>query len=137
MLDNFGKATGLGTVEAAALCFNRAGKQVAKKGLLHNVYRVGVHPTGHGFIALSQDCILHAYNDALEPIIETDIAAAPEIVAIRKRFEISDDRLKNHIRCVALSQDTGRYLFTAVKTSSQRGVDAAGSTTRRSYWHKR
>ena len=40
--------------------------------------------------------------------------AAPEILALRKQFEIPDDQLKNHVRCVALSRDASRYLFTAV-----------------------
>ena len=114
MIDNTGNASGLGNIEAAALHFDRKGLMIATKALLHNVYRIGVHPMGKGFIALSQDCVLHAYDDALEPIFETNLALAPEIVALKKRFGVSDDRFKNHIRCVALSRDAGRYLFTAV-----------------------
>ena len=63
---------------------------------------------------MSRDCVAHAYNDRLEPILETPLTDAPEILALRKRFEISNDQLKNHIRCVALSRDASRYLFTVV-----------------------
>ncbi len=63
---------------------------------------------------MSRDCVVHAYDDHLEPILETSLADAPEILALRKRFEVPDDQLKNHIRCVALSRDASRYLFTAV-----------------------
>jgi hypothetical protein len=114
MIDDLGKADGLGQIEAAALRYDRAGELAAKKGLQHRIYRVGVHPLGRGLIAMSRDCVVHAYDDHLEPILETPVTEAPEILALRKRFEIPDDQLKNHIRCVALSRDASRYLFTAV-----------------------
>jgi hypothetical protein len=114
LVDDLGKAEGLGQIEAAVLRYDGAGHLVAKAGLQHGVYRIGVHPIGCGIIALSRDCVLHAYDDHLKPIFETATADAPEIQAIRKRFEIQDDQLKNHIRCVALSRDADRYLFTAV-----------------------
>ncbi len=114
MIDDLGKADGLGQIEAAALRYDRAGEVAAKKGLQHGVYRVGVHPLGRGLIAMSRDCVVHAYDDQLELILETSLADAPEVSALRKRFEIPDDQLRNHIRCVALSQDASRYLFTAV-----------------------
>ncbi len=114
MIDDLGKADGLGQIEAAALRYNRAGAVKAKKGLQHGIYRVGVHPFGVGLIAMSRDCVVHAYDDDLSPMLETPLAKAPEILAVRKRFNIPDDQLKNHIRCVALSRDASRYLFTAV-----------------------
>ena len=80
----------------------------------HGVYRVGVHPFGQGLIAMSRDCIVHAYDDELTPTLETALDQAPEIQALRRRFEIGDEQLKNHIRCVALSRMAERYLFTVV-----------------------
>jgi hypothetical protein len=114
LIDDLGKAEGLGAVAAAAMRFDRQGRQSAKAGLDRDVYRVGVHPLGQGLVAMSQDCTLHAYSDDLHKIIETDLATSPEIEALRSRFEIRDRELKNHIRCVALSRDLTRYLFTAV-----------------------
>ena len=114
MIDDLGNAAGLGQIEAAALRYNRGGEVEAMKALLHGIYRIGVHPLGQGLIAMSSDGVVHAYGDNLEVALETSLVGAPEIVALRKRFEISDDQLKNHIRCVALSRDAGRYLFTAV-----------------------
>ena len=114
MVDDLGKADGVGQVDAAALRYDLEGKLAAKKGLRHSVYRVGVHPLGHGLIAMSRDCVLHAYDEFLDPILETALTQAPEIVALRKRFEIADEQLKNHIRCVGLSETASRYLFTAV-----------------------
>lgn len=114
MIDDLGKADGLGQIEAAALRYDRTGKLAAKKALKHGVYRLGVHPFGRGLIAMSRDCVVHVYDDHLEPTLETPLTAAPEILALRKRFEIPDDQLKNHVRCIALSRDASRYLFTAV-----------------------
>ncbi|HWP92591.1 MAG TPA: J domain-containing protein [Thermodesulfobacteriota bacterium] len=114
MVDDLGKAEGMGWIPAAVLRYGRSGELIAKKPLLHDIYRIDVNPMGRGLIAMSKDCIVHAYDDALEPILETTLMDAPEIRAIRKRFNISEDQLKNHIRCVALSRDGSRYLFTAV-----------------------
>ena len=114
MIDDLGKADGLGQIEAAALRYDRAGELAVKKRLQHGVSRVGVHPIGRGLIAMSRDCIVHAYDDQCDPMLETSLIDAPEILALRKRFDIPDDQLKNHIRCVALSRDANRYLFTTV-----------------------
>ena len=114
MIDDLGKADGLGWIDAAALRYDRTGELAAKKGFQHDIYRIGVHPLGRGLICMSRDCVIHAYDDHFEPILETPLAEAPEILDLRKRFEIPDDQLKNHIRCVALSRDASRYLFTAV-----------------------
>ena len=94
--------------------YDRAGNLAAKAGFQHDLYRVGVHPLGRGFIGMSRECVVHAYDDSLGLILETGLANAPEIRALRRRFNISDEKLKNHIRCVALSREAGRYLFTAV-----------------------
>ena len=104
IVDDLGKADGLGPLAAAALRYDRLGRVAARKALQHGVYRVGVHPLGQGLIAMSRDCIVHAYDDNLEPVLETALADAPEVLALRKRFDIPDDQLKNHIRCVALSR---------------------------------
>ncbi len=114
LIDDLGKAEDLGPIAAAAMRFDRQGKQSAKTALDRDVYRVGVHPLGQGMIAISRDCVLHAYNDQLRKVIETDLAISPEIEALRTRFEIRNSELKNHIRCVALSRDLTRYIFTAV-----------------------
>ena len=49
MIDDLGKADGLGQIEAAALRYDRAGELAVKKKLQHGVSRVGVHPIGRGF----------------------------------------------------------------------------------------
>jgi DnaJ domain len=114
IIDDLGKAKGLGPIEAAALRYDRDGRLAAKAGLARGIYRLGVHPLGHGLVAMSSDCIVHAYHENLQPLFETALADAPEIQALCRRFDICEEGLKNHIRCVALSRDHQRYLFTAV-----------------------
>ncbi len=114
MIDDLGKAKDLGEIEAAALRYDRLGQPAAKAALAHDVYRLSLHPLGRGLIAMSSDCVVHAYGDELDPLFQTALADSPEIAALRSRLGIPNDKLKNHIRCVALSRDAGRYLFTAV-----------------------
>lgn len=114
MVDDLGNAEGMEHSEASALQYDRTGKVGAKAGFGHGVYRTGMHPPGRGFIAMSKECVLHAYDEHLQSIFETPLDKSPEIRALRNRFRIPDKQLKNHIRCVALSETVGRYLFTAV-----------------------
>ena len=114
LVDDLGNAEGLGPIEAAVMRYDRVGNEVAKAALNHGVYRIGVHPLGQGLIAMSRDCTVHAYDDDLNVILETALPQAPEVLALKRRFDISEDELKNHIRCIALSHRTECYLFTAV-----------------------
>jgi DnaJ domain len=114
MIDDLGKAEGFGPIAASAIRYDRFGRLVARTGFAHGVYRLGVHLLGRGLIAMSADCVVHAYDDHLRPLFETSLIDSPEILALRKRFDIPDDQLRNHVRSIALSRDNGRYLFTAV-----------------------
>jgi hypothetical protein len=114
MIDDLGKAEGFGAIAASAIRYDRSGRMAARAGFVHGVYRLGVHPLGRGLIAMSRECVAHAYDDTLRPLFETTLIDCPEIQTLRKRFDISDEQLKNHIRSVSLSRDNGRYLFTAV-----------------------
>ena len=101
MVDDLGNAEGMEHSEASALQYDRTGKVGAKAGFGHGVYRTGMHPLGKGFIAMSKECVLHAYDEHLQSIFETPLDKSPEIRALRNRFHIADKQLKNHIRCVA------------------------------------
>jgi hypothetical protein len=114
LIDDLGKAEGLGPIEAAVLSYDRSGGLAAKAPLAHGIYRLNVHPLGRGLVAMSKECVVHAYDERLNLLFQTALIKSPEIVALKKRLAISDDQLKNHIRCVALSRDASRYLFTAV-----------------------
>ena len=125
-VDDLGKAEGFEDAPAAALRYNRRGSLEAKQALKHGTYRLAANPLGQGLVALSKASVLHAYRDDLTLLLETALRDAPEITALRRRFDISDDQLKNHIRCVALSAAGDRYLFTAVDEAWCVGVDGRG-----------
>lgn len=114
MIDDLGKAEGFGPIAASAIRYDRSGRLAARAGFAHGVYRLGVHPLGRGLIAMSPDCVVHAYDDRLHPLFETTLIDCPEMQALRKRFDILDAQLRNHVRSIALSPNNGRYLFTAV-----------------------
>ena len=114
MLDDLGNAQGFGDSEAAILRYDRSGRLATKAGFAHQLYRLGLHPLGREFIAMSADCMLYAYDDDLRLMWRTTLADAPQIQTLRRRFAICDKWLKNHIRRVALGRDRSRYLFTAV-----------------------
>jgi DnaJ domain len=114
MIDDLGKARGWGPIRAAALRYDRNGRLAAQAGFARGIYRVGVHPLGRGLMAMSADCVLHAYREDLHLLFETTLADTPQIQALGRRFDLGTGRLKNLIRCVALSRDHQRYLFTAV-----------------------
>jgi hypothetical protein len=114
MLDDLDNAQGFGEREAAVLRYDRAGRLAAKAGFAHRLYRLGLHPLGREFIAISADCTVYAYDDNLRLLWRTLLADAPQVLALRRRFAIRDEWLRNHIRCVAFARDRSRYLFTAV-----------------------
>jgi len=114
MLDDLGNAAGFGDSKAAVLRYDHNGRLAAKTGFTHRLYRLGLHPLGREFIAMSADCTLYAYDDDLRLLWRMALADTPQIEALRSRFVICDEWLKNHIRCVAFARDRNRYLCTAV-----------------------
>jgi hypothetical protein len=114
LIDDLGKSALCAGAPAAALRYSRTGAVAAQATLLHDVYRIGANALGSGLIAMSSGCVAHAYNGALNPILETSLADSPEVCALQGRLEIPTDKLKNHLRCVGIAFDGTRYLFTGV-----------------------
>ena len=114
MLDDLGNAHGFGDSAAAILRYDRAGRLVTQAGFAHRLYRLGSHPLGREFIAMSAECVVYAYDDDLRMLWRTTLADTLQIQTLRRRFTIFDECLKNHIRRVALARDRSRYLFSAV-----------------------
>ncbi len=91
MIDDLGKTKGLGPIKAAALRYDRDGRVAAKASFAHGIYRLGVHPLGRSLIAMSTDCVLHAYDDDLQPLFET--ALEPNWLTRRSRSSAKVRRL--------------------------------------------
>jgi len=114
MVDDLGNSEKSNSAPAAAIRFGREGNRICDAPLYHDIYRIGVNPLGRGVIAMSKECIAHAYDDMLRCIFETSLIDSPEVQALQRRLEIRDAELKNHLRCVAMAYDNSRYLFTGV-----------------------
>ncbi len=123
-LDDLGKSDP--GAEAEAMRYGRTGQIESKASLAHGVYRVGVSAMSGSFIGLSRTHIAHAYDERLRLILETDLAKAPEIVALRHRLGVDAAQLHTHIRSVALSDDARRYLFTVVDEAWCVDIDGTG-----------
>ena len=113
-LDPKGRREQFPTAPAVALTTDRAGAPMAEKELAYDVYRADVNADGSGMLFLSRDGILHGYTEMVESILTERVADLPEFVEQAKRFGIDPQSLKNHVRCVALSQDRMRYVITIV-----------------------
>jgi hypothetical protein len=86
MVDDLGKSERFDSAPAAALRFERSGNLVTKAPLYHDVYRIGVNAHGCGMIAMSKNCVAHAYDDALKLILETSLRETPEVRALQQRL---------------------------------------------------
>lgn len=114
MVDDLGNSDRSGTDPAAAVRFGREGNRIVEAPFHHDIYRIGVNALGRGLIAMSRDCVAHAYDDSLKCILETSLIESPEVQTLQKRLEIGAAELKNHLRCIAMAYDNSRYIFTGV-----------------------
>lgn len=92
----------------------KSGAVEGERGLIHDVYRADANTDGSAIIFLSRNGILHAYDHRLEHILEEQLSAMPEYVACANRLGIESRELRNHVRCVAISPDATRYVYTVV-----------------------
>lgn len=114
IVDDLGNSSLSGAAPASALSYGRDGTLLAQAPLPHDPYRIGVNAMGGSLIAMSKDCVVHAYDGTLAQTLETSLRQSPEVRALQDRLQIGADSLRNHIRCVAISFDSSRYLFTGV-----------------------
>jgi len=114
MVDDLGNSDRSGEAPAAAVLFGRDGNLIKDVQFYHDVYRIGVNALGRGLIVMSRDCVAYAYDDSLKCILETSLSESPEVHTLQKRLEIGTAELKNYLRCIAMSYDNSRYLFTGV-----------------------
>jgi hypothetical protein len=113
-VDAKGKREGFEYADAVIQVTDRAGRRVAERGLAHDVYRADVAPLGTGVLFLSRGGVLHGYTNDLTLFLEERLFDLAEYQAQADRLGIDARELKNHVRCVALSDDRTRYLVTIV-----------------------
>jgi hypothetical protein len=113
-IDPAGKRVEFPTAAAVVMTTDRQGQRLAERGIGLDVYRADVNGDGSGMLFLSRDGILHGYTEMVEPFLVERVADLPEYAEQAKRFGIDPNSLKNHVRCLALSEDRSRYLVTIV-----------------------
>jgi len=113
-LDSKGRREGYPDFPSVLQVTDPAGRISAERGLMFDVYRSDVNTDGSGIIFLSRKGTLHAYNQRVEPILEESLTESPEYLSCSQRLGIEARELKSHVRCVALSNDRERYLYTVV-----------------------
>lgn len=114
VLDDLGNAIGSAGSPANIQKYDSRGQCAAQISLEHDTYRVNANPSGHGIIAMSRGCILHSYDEHLNLLFQTALHQTPEITDAMRRLDIEGSELKNHIRCVAMSRNNAKYLFSIV-----------------------
>jgi len=82
--------------------------------LRRDAYHISVHPEGEGFALRSKGGVLTVYRGDFSLDFETDLEAAPEVAANRERLGLAEIEAHRALRCVALTPDRDRYIFTHV-----------------------
>jgi len=113
-LDPKGHREGHPDAPAVVRVTDGSGRVAAERGLTRDVYRADVNTDGSAIIFLSRDGVLHAYDHQVESILGESLVDTPEYLACADRLGIPGRELKNHVRCLAISADAGRYLYTVV-----------------------
>jgi hypothetical protein len=125
-VDDLGKTEEFPGARSAGLVFDGQGREVARSAFELDFYRISVNPRGRGLIGLSHDGVVHAYDERLRTVLHTGIVNFPEMASVRKRLEIGDEELRNHVRTVALAPEMDRYLISVVDEAWCVGVDGRG-----------
>ena len=98
-----------------AVMFSDANGRLGQPVPLHrDAYHISVHPEGEGFALRSKSGVMTVYRDDLGIDFETDLEAVPEVAANRERLGLADSEAHRALRCIALTPDRNRYLFTHV-----------------------
>ena len=98
----------------AVLFSNDKGQSGTPVPLHRDSYQVSVHPEGKGFALRSKSNVLTVYDGDLQVEFETDLARVPEVSANRDRLGLPESETHRALRCIALTPERDRYLFTHV-----------------------
>jgi DnaJ-domain-containing protein 1 len=98
----------------AVMFSNSKGRSGTPVPLHRDPYHTTVHPEGEGFALRSKSNVLTVYDGDLRVDFETDLARAPEVATNRDRLGLVESDAHRALRCIALTPDRDRYLFTHV-----------------------
>lgn len=112
--DDLAKSDASVGAPGAVIFSNGKGQSGTPVSLRRDPYHVSVHPEGEGFALRSKSNVLTVYDRDLQVEFETDLARAPEVAANRDRLGLPESETHRALRCIALTPDRDRYLFTHI-----------------------
>ena len=112
--DDLAKSDASVGAPGAVIFSNGKGQSGTPVSLRRDPYHVSVHPEGEGFALRSKSNVLTVYDGDLRVDFEADLARAPEVAANRDRLGLPESETHRALRCIALTPDRDRYLFTHV-----------------------
>lgn len=99
--------------KAGAVAFSgAAGRMGTPSALVRDVAWISVHPDGEGFASRSKSGVLTVYDGDLNVDFEMDLGLAPEVIANAARLDHEGANVG--LRCIALTPDRSRYMFTHI-----------------------
>ncbi|AUQ99317.1 DnaJ domain-containing protein [Phaeobacter inhibens] len=98
---------------AGAVVFSdTAGRMGMPSALVRDAAWISAHPDGEGFASRSRSGVLTVYDGDLDVDFETDLGLAPEVIANAARLDHTGAGAG--LRCIALTPDRSRYMFTYI-----------------------
>lgn len=92
---------------------DRFGNLVAERALSHDVYRTGGAATGSTLAIMDSGGVLHIYDAALKPVLETNLRDDHRVVEHFRTIETNYwGEFKSQVRAVDVAPEGERYLFT-------------------------
>ena len=112
--DDLAKADASLGAPGAVMFSNMKGQPSPPEPLFRDPYHIAVHPEGDGFATRSKSNVLTVYDRDLKVDFETNLSRVPEVAANQERLGMGESEAHRALRCIALTPERDRYLFTHV-----------------------
>lgn len=112
--DDLAKSDASVGAPGAVMFSDPKGRTNAPAPLRRDAYHIYVHPEGRGFASRSKSNVLTVYDEHLHVDFETDLERAPEVDANYERLGFPDGGTHRALRCIALTPDRDRYIYTHI-----------------------
>ncbi len=112
--DDLAKADASLGAPGAVMFSNMKGQPSPPEPLFRDPYHIAVHPEGDGFATRSKSNVLTVYDRDLKVDFETNLSRVLEVAANQERLGMGESEAHRALRCIALTPERDRYLFTHV-----------------------
>jgi len=113
LLDRSGVSTDQTGVKSVLRRMDRHGALISEKALYHDAYRTGTGAAGSGIAIMDSTGLLHAYDEELNIIVESNLYEDPRVVDHFRTIDTNYwGEFKSQVRAVDVAPEGDRYLFT-------------------------